>query len=134
MPVYKPPAGGASDLIAIVVLVASVALTAGVVGRVNSFEDGGVADPAWIAEWWAFPAISLTILVGTFILGRIFVTTAAAISFGHTVGILIAVPYAFAALEGNATPVGALVALPIAAVATLGNNSRYNVAHERAYG
>jgi hypothetical protein len=45
-----------------------------------------------------------------------------------------AVPYAFAALEGNATPVGALVALPIAAVATLGNNSRYNVAHERAYG
>ena len=123
-------------MLSIITLIASAALTAGVVGRVNSFEDGTPLPDGqeWIIEWWAFPAISLAVMVATWVLGHLFVTLMAAVGTGHGIGMLIAIPYGFVALESNATPLGAILALPIAALTWAGNNQRYNMAHDAYYG
>lgn len=111
-----------------ILFLSSIGLTAGVIGRVNSFEDGTPIPPGqqWLLEWWAYPAISLAVLVGTFVLGMVFVATAAGVATGHGLGLLIAVPYGFIALDTNAPPVGALIALPLALFAWMGSNARFD--------
>lgn len=121
-------------LIGTVLLLASIGLTAGLIGRVDSFENSAIVPSGqeWLLEWWAFPVISLAVLAGTFIAGMLFTTWAAAVATGHGIGVLVAIPYGFIALESNAPPIGAIIALPIAAFAWMGSNARFGHMQDHA--
>ena len=119
-------------MLGIIAFLVSLAATAGLVGEVDKIEQG-TAETSWIVEWWAYPAITIAVLVATWSLGHLFVTLAATVATGHGIGILIAIPYGLIALDSATTPLGAIIAFPFALFALLGNNKRYNMARDAGY-
>ena len=107
-------------------LLSAFGLTAGVIGELNRRED---SDPGWLGDWWAFPALSVAVAVGTLIVGALFVMSAAAASTGHFFGTLVAIPYGLIALDSNIPSLSAALALPIAGFVMVANNGRYS--HQR---